>query len=254
MSELDTALIVLGIVLGATALGFFLRRRLAGSELDDQTRDVMRLAMGFIGTMAALVIGLLLYAAKGSYEDQRNALEDVAVSLALLDATLDQYGPEAGGVRVSIRDVAGLMIAHLWPEDIGEPSSLGSAKMTEAGHRIYSELLALAPQNDTQRMLKTEALQFGVALARDRLLLIAQHGTHDIPPLFIAVLTVWLAILFTGFGLFGKPNVTVVGSLLLSALAVSGAMFLILELDQPFHGLIRIPADALKQIYADLGP
>ncbi len=253
MTEFEITLIVLGVILGASALGIFLRLLLHEGGLDDPTKDVVRLAMGFVGTMAALVIGLLLYSAKGSYEDQRNALEDIAVSLALLDATLDQYGPEAEGARDSIRDVAGLMIARLWPENIGEPSTLGSAEMTEGGHRIYAQLLELAPQGDTQQMLKTQALQIGITLARDRLLLIAQHGTRDIPPLFIFMLTAWLAVLFASFGQFGRPNATVVVSLLLSGLAVSGAMFLILELDRPFHGLIQIPADALKQVYANLG-
>ena len=80
-----------------------------------------------------------------------------------------------------------------------------------------------------------------------------EHGTRAIPPLFIVVLTAWLAILFTSFGLFGKPNATVIGSLVLSAFAVSGAMFLILELDLPFQGIVQIPSDALKQVWADLG-
>lgn len=253
MTELEIVLIVFAGVLGATALGVALRPRVLKHEFDDQTKDVVRLAMGFVGTMAALVIGLLLYSAKGSYEDQRNALEDIAVSLALLDATLDQYGPESAVARDAVRDVAGLMIARLWPEQLDEPSSFGSAGMTEAGHRIYSELLDLEPRDEAQQLLKAQALQLGITLTRDRLLLVAQHGTRDIPPLFILVLTAWLAILFTSFGLFGKPNRTVVGSLLLSGVAVSAAMFLILELDRPFQGLIEIPADAIKQVYANLG-
>lgn len=253
MTEFEIVLVVFAVVLGATLLGVGLRPYLVKHELDDQTKDVVRLAMGFVGTMAALVIGLLLYSAKGSYEDQRAALEDIAVSLALLDATLDQYGPESNVARGTIRDVAALMIDRLWPDDVGTPSSLGSAEMTEAGHRIYDELLDLEPKDDAQQLLKLQSLQLGITLTRDRLMLIAQHGTRDIPPLFIVVLTAWLCVLFTSFGLFGKPNVTVIGSLLLSGMAVSGAMFLILELDRPFQGLIEIPAEALKQVYANLG-
>ena len=253
MTEFEIVLIVLAAVLGATALGIGLRPFLLRHEFDDSTKDVVRLAMGFVGTMAALVIGLLLYSAKGSYEDQRAALEDIAVSLALLDATLDQYGPESKDARDTIRDVASLMINRLWPEDVGTPSSLGSAEMTEAGHRIYSQLLDLEPKDEAQQLLKAQSLQLGIALARDRLLLIAQHGTRAIPPLFIVVLAAWLVILFTSFGLFGKPNVTVIGSLLLSGLAVSGAMFLILELDLAFQGIVQIPSEAPKQVHANLG-
>jgi len=253
MTEFEIVLIVFAVVLGATLLGIFARPVLLKGELDDSTKDVLRLAMGFVGTMAALVIGLLLYSAKGSYEDQRAALEDIAVSLALLDATLDQYGPESSDARGTIRDVADLMINRLWPEDAGTPSSFGSAEMTESGHRIYADLLDLEPKNDAQQLLKAQSLQLGITLTRDRLLLIAQHGTRAIPPLFIVVLTTWLAILFTSFGLFGKPNVTVIGSLLLSGFAVSCAMFLILELDLPFQGIVQIPSEALKQVYANFG-
>ena len=70
---------------------------------------------------------------------------------------------------------------------------------------------------------------------------------------FLVVLVFWLTILFISFGLFAPPNATVIATLFVCALSVSGAIFLILELDQPFEGLIRISSAPLRNALAHLG-
>ena len=116
----------------------------------------------------------------------------------------------------------------------------------------YDGLLALAPKTDDQRLLRDEAVRIATDLGRTRWLLFVQGG-GSIPLPFLAMLVVWVAIVFGSFGLFAPPNATVLVTLLICALSVSGAIFMILELDEPFRGIIRIPSDQLRTAIANLG-
>ena len=80
----------------------------------------------------------------------------------------------------------------------------------------------------------------------------SQSGTSISAPLLIVVIS-WLAIIFTSWGLFAPSNAITIASLLLAALSVSGAIFLILELDQPFDGVIQISSAPMRNALAHLG-
>jgi hypothetical protein len=165
---------------------------------------------------------------------------------------LQQYGPPAQEARESLRRVMAGAIARLWPADGSQEPTLGSTETTAGGKALHAQLLALAPADDMQRALKTQALQVGAELARRRLLLVAQHQSTVISGTFLVILTSWLVVLFASFGLFAPRNGTVIAALFISALSVSGAIFLILELDQPFEGLIQISSAPLRAAYAQL--
>jgi predicted nucleotidyltransferase len=109
-----------------------------------------------------------------------------------------------------------------------------------------------APQNDAQRLRQAQALQLSTELAQKRWLLVEQSGS-SIPMPFVVLLTFWVTVIFVSFGLFAPSNATVIVTLLICALSVSGAIFLILELDQPFEGLIQISNAPLHNALAHLG-
>jgi hypothetical protein len=95
---------------------------------------------------------------------------------------------------------------------------------------LYDKVEQLSPQNDSQRMLKSQAISTLVNLGQARWLLFEQSGSSISMPL-VVVMVFWLSVLFASFGLFAPRNTTVTVSLLLAAISVSGAIFLILELD-----------------------
>jgi hypothetical protein len=82
--------------------------------------------------------------------------------------------------------------------------------------------------------------------------LIAQADS-SIPPVLLAVLIFWVAVIFLSFGLFAPRNATVLGALLVCALSVSGSIFLLLELNGPFDGAIRISSSPMRDALAHLG-
>ena len=253
MSALLTAVIVLACVFGGALLGMLLRGVLPAPHLSDESKDVVRLGTGLVATMAALVLGLLVASAKGSYDTQRNGLDEIAANVTLLDTVLAQYGPQAGEARASLRRLVAGGITRLWPADASQEPTLAAAETTAGGKLLRAEVLALAPANDMQRALQSQALQIGGELARTRLLLVAQHEGANISGVFLVILTFWLVVLFASFGLYAPRNATVFAALLISALSVSGAIFLILELDQPFEGLIQISSAPLRDAFEHLG-
>ena len=114
-------------------------------------------------------------------------------------------------------------------------------------------LLAAAGLLAAPRTLQAQALAIARDLARARLLLVAQQETTRISAVFLVILVSWLVALFSSFGLFAPRNATVLTALLISAFSVSGAIFLILELDQPLAGVIQISDAPLRNAFAHIG-
>lgn len=253
MNALGAAAIVFAFVFGGAVLGMLLRGILPAHHLNDQSRDVVRLGTGLVATMAALVLGLLVASAKGAYDTQKDGLDKITANLTLLDTTLAQYGPATQEARAILRSTVAIAIARLWPADTSQESTLGEAETTGGGKSFYAEILSLAPATETQRALQAQALVIASDLARARLLLIAQQETTPISGVFLVVLVSWLVVLFASFGLFAPRNATVLAALLISAFSVSGAIFLILELDQPFAGVIQISSAPLRNAFVHLG-
>jgi hypothetical protein len=140
-------------------------------------------------------------------------------------------------------------IQKMWPDQMRRPTDRNPD--VQAGNLAYATLQQLSPQNDMQRVLKSQATTLAADLAQTRSLLAAQSVPSVSRPMLI-ILVLWLVIIFLGFSVLAPPNATTLLALTVSALAVSGAIFLILELDEPFGGLIGISSEpmlnALHQI------
>jgi hypothetical protein len=218
-------------------------------HLSSDSRDVIKLAIGLVATMSALVLGLLVSSAKGSYDTERSEVIQMAAKVAFLDRLLAIYGPEAAEARVRFHDAVKQSVQQIWPEETRQPAQL--APNSQAGNIVYGVVQALSPHDDAQRKLKEQAISVGIDIGQLRSLLAAQSVPSISTPMLI-VLVLWLAIIFMGFSTLAPPNVTAIFALIVSAVAVSGAIFLILELDQPFGGVIRISSEpmvnALSQI------
>jgi hypothetical protein len=117
---------------------------------------------------------------------------------------------------------------------------------------LYDKIEALSPQSDLQRSMQSQAMTLAADVGRTRLLLFEHLGT-SIPVPFLVVLVFWLCIIFASFGLFAPRNATVIVVLCVCALSVAGAIFLILELDRSFEGLLQVSDAPLRAALAQLG-
>ena len=138
----------------------------------------------------------------------------------------------------------------MWSKD--GTSASAEAPTSAGGEILYEKIQGLAPKNDAQRSLQSQALSIMVDIGKTRWLMYAQQATSVSIPLLV-VLVLWLTVIFISFGLFAPFNATVVSSLFVSALSVSGAIFLILEMYGPYSGLIQISSAPLRAALAHLG-
>ena len=253
MSSLTISGIVFACIFGGTLLGMLLRAILPEKHLSAESKDLVKLGMGLIGTMTALVLGLLIASAKSSFDTQRNGLAQLAGNLIVLDRALAHYGPEAKDAREMLRASVADMIQKTWPEENSEPGSRQARTATEGQYEgLYEKIQELKPQNEAQRALQAQALKTAADAAQTRWLLFAQKGS-SIPTPFLVIMVAWLTLILASFSLFAPPNPTVFVTLLICALAISSAVFLILELDRPFDGMIQISSAPLRNALAQLG-
>jgi hypothetical protein len=243
------ALILFVLLVGAVLLGRRIRRYLPEDHLSADSRDSVKLAMGLLATMTALVLGLLVSSAKDGYDTKRSVVIQMAAKVAFLDRMLALYGPETAEARGDLRTAVAEAVRHIWPADKG-----GAATFTpnqQMGDALYVSIQRLSPNEESQRALKAQVVTLMVDLGQLRSLLIAQSIPSISKPMLI-ILVSWLVVIFFGFSLIAPPNATTMLALVASAFSVACAIFLILELDHPFGGLIHIPSEPLMNVLTHL--
>jgi hypothetical protein len=249
MSALAISGIVFGVVFGGALLGMILRAFLPEHHLSQDSKDAVKLGMGLIGTIAALVLGLLIASAKSTFETQRNGLAQLSANVSLLDRILAHYGTETKAAREQLRAGVAEVLDQTWPEG-GSPS--GKLPPPSGYESLYETIQALVPKTEAQRSLQAAALKTCIDIMQVRWQLFAQKDS-SIPVPFLLVLVFWLAMIFASFTMFVRTNATVIATMLVCALSVSGAIFLIVELDRPFDGIMRISGAPLRGAYEQVG-
>jgi hypothetical protein len=256
MTALYYALITFVCTSAAALLGMNVRAKLPETHLNKESQDVIRLGMGLVATMTALLLGLVTAAAKGSFDTQDVAVKNAAAGILTLDRLLARYGPETQPSRDLLKKAVADRLEAMWPPNGARPADLDTSRppSTEpaAAEQFENQILQLSPQTDTQRWLKSEALKITEEVVRTRFRLLGS-ATGAVPKALLMVVIFWLSMTFGSFGLTAPRNATVVTVLMISALSVAAAVFLILELDGPFEGLIRISSDPLRYVLANLG-
>jgi hypothetical protein len=245
VNALGVSLAAVAIILCGAVGGIALRRALPERHLADDTKDVVRLGTGLVGTIAALVLGLLIASAKGTYDNQAANIQHIAADAILLDQILAFYGPETRPVREELRGAIEPLVELIWRQNRSNAARWSGFEQIQSGQDAYVKVAQLAPQNDFQRILKDRAVQTIVDLTQARLSSFEQAG-NTIPLPFVAVLIFWLAIIFASFGMFSRHNPTSIAALIVFAVSASGALFLVLELSEPFTGLLQISSEPLR--------
>ena len=249
MTSIEMSSVIFCCVLAGALAGMALRTLLPKLHLDADTRDLVKLGVGLIGTMSALLLGLLVSSTKASYDARRTELTQIAATAILLDRVLAHFGPEAADARAAGREAAEAMRQSTWAQSDKAPRGVAARVGREV---MFDKIQELVPHSEAQRALQAQAVSLSVALGQTRWLLFAQSGTTISTP-FLVVVVFWLTTLFMSFGLFAPRNATAVTALVVSAISVAGALFLVLELDQPFSGIMQLSDAPLRDAIAVLG-
>lgn len=242
MSAAIVSLIVFVAVMTGVFVGAALQTVLPKHHLNDDSKDMVKIGAGFIATLAAMVLGLLVASATASFNAKYDEVERSAAQIILLDRNLRQYGDEATPVRLLLRDALLAKAKITWVENEAEAAARGTTLRLppQLGiERIRTRIAALAPGNEEQRSLRTASMTLVDDLMQTRWLLIEQSTAAVSAPLLV-VMTLWLAIIAGCLALYSPRNGTVLAVSVLCALSVSGAIFLIVEMYDPFSGLMKI--------------
>lgn len=249
LSPLALSCVTFFLIVAGIFAGVVLRRALPKHHLSKDSQEVVRLGVGLIATIAALVLGLLIAAAKSSFDTQSGQVKQMTADLILVDNLLAIYGPETLPLRQGMRAAIGPVVDKIWREQ--RAKARGPFEASAGAEKIYFAIQALSPKNDFQRSIQSRAMQTVTDFAQTRLLLYVQSG-NLIPVPFLVILVFWLVIIFASFSLFSELNPTAFAFLVLFALSSSCALFLILELSEPFSGLMAISNAPLREALAPL--
>ena len=249
MSSITIAVTIFCCLFIGALVGMGLRTIIPQQHLDADTRDLIKLGVGLIGTMSALVLGLLVASTKESYDTKKSEVAQMAGNVILLDRVLAHYGPEAADSRDELRTT----VAHMVGGNVAKNRLERFDRAAPvAGEVLFDKMQGLVPHTDAQHALQAEAESLAINIGQTRWLLFAQSGTSISTPILVIV-TLWLTVLYLSFGLFAPRNPTAFVTLLVCAVSVAAALFLILDLDRPFSGLMQIPDTPLRNALAAIG-
>jgi hypothetical protein len=253
MNALLISFLVFALIFGGALVGVVVRPLLSEEHLHPDSKDVVKMATGLIGTLTALVLGLLIASAKSSFDQKTNQVREMTATIILLDDLLAQYGSDAAPVRNLLRQSIQPLANRIWHEEETPTGKLVHFESTAESLAFEKELERLSPNNDAQRSLQSRAIQTFTEGAQIRLQLFTQTG-GSIPTPFLVILIFWLSAIFVSFTLFARTNLVVMASLFVCALSFACAIFLVLELDNPFTGLMGISSATLRGALLPLSP
>ena len=238
MRAITLASITFICTFGSAMAGTFVRSWLPPAHISKESQDVVRLGIGLVATMTALLLGLVTAAARSTFDVQDAALRNSAATILTLDRHLARYGPETQPTRDLIRRAVEFRLRTTWASNSGAGQGLAVSEGTPAVEEVENQILRLSPQTESQRWFKSEALKLSEEIVKTRWRVLGSGGAVPFP--FLVVVISWLTVTFASFGLYAPRNATVVSVLCIAAISVAAAVFLILELDGPFDGVIKV--------------
>jgi len=247
LSALLISLVTFIVVMGGALFGGYLRTVLPKHHLSEESKDVVKVGIAFLATLSALVLGLLLAAAKNSFDTKSDEILQAASKIVLLDRNLRQYGPDANGAREKLRQLVESRVGSSWLEGVQLPG-VDAARQSSplfGIEEVQESLRSLSPASEAQRLIHARALQLAGDLAQMRWLVIEQRES-SIPMPFLVILIFWAALIATCIAMYSPRNATVTAVAIGCSLSIASAIFLILEMDHPFHGLLRVSDAPLR--------
>jgi hypothetical protein len=246
-------LVAFAFVFGGGMLGFLLGRLLPDHHRSDATQRIVQTATGMVSLITALVLGLLVATAKNKFDTTNHQNEEAAAKLMLINHKLVGLGADANGARALLRKYIIAKIAATWPSEAAhkEPNGPPPLELLDSLQQALSEL---KPTTDLQRLEAKAASEAAADLEKATWLQATEESTHVQQP-FIVILIVWLFVLFMSYGLFAPRNGLVVTALLIGALAIAGAVVLIVDMDSPYEGILVISPQPMQEALAQMtGP
>lgn len=252
MNSIAVSLANLACCISGAYLGMYIRTKLPGHHLNVDTKEMVKLSAGLIATMTALILGLLVSSSKDTFDTMNRELIRNGVKIIQLDRILAHYGSDAAEIRTNLKDNVRHILHRYWNEDIAQDATLNNAEKAHNMETLQEDLRTLSPPNDDQRQLIADAQRISNEIVQSRWLMI-EMAQRELPRAFLVIVTFWLTVLFVFIGLITPHNGTVMVVFFICTLSVTAAIFLILEMNTPLSGALKISSAPLQKALIVLG-
>ena len=250
MNALAMSSLVFVLVLGGALAGMAIRRVRPAEHFTPEAKDTIRLSIGLVVTMTSLVLGMLVSSGKTFYDGEKNQVAELSSQVVLVSDLLKAYGPETGQLRIEGQRSVEEIVDRIWPKERSQSVQL---KPMANGALFYEDLQLLTPKSEAQASVKAQLLAATLNLRRTYWLMYLQSEERSITIPLLSVVTAWLVIIFFSFGIFAPHMPNVIVTLVICAIAVSGAIFIILSMNSPFSGVLRISPAAVRDVLIQMG-
>jgi Protein of unknown function (DUF4239) len=251
MSSTETGLLVFACTFGAALLAMYLRKKLPPDHLDGDSKDVVKLVMGLIATLTALVLGLLISSAHTAYDNQEAEIRQLAVHVFQLDRILVHFGPQGVEARSLLHQLVADDIARTWPAKHAQPAPYAPAQLQAEGEQLFEKIAGLSANTTLEHAGQSRALSLLATIGETRHTMSAQ-ARGSLSWFILGVLVSWVSLLFFGFGLFARLNTTVIMALVAGAVSVATACLLILDMNQPYRGWMQLSSVPLREVLVQM--
>ncbi|MBL8417910.1 MAG: hypothetical protein JNN31_06700 [Dechloromonas sp.] len=239
MTPLIAAFVAAMLMMAGALVGALLRKHLPSKHFGQETMEAIKLGLGFIATLSALVMGLVISSSKAAYDARAEMVHSAAALIVQFDSNLRQIGPEANPIRLVLKDAVVATMGEIWGRRslvAGQPEAVVTKRRVG---QLEQMLFALVVSSEMQRQAQANAFRLVAELARLNASAFTQHGSDVVMPL-LAVVSCWMMLNVAGWNLFAPASRMLMAVNVVCALSVASAVFLILEMDQPFNGVISI--------------
>lgn len=240
-------MIIVAILFGSALLAIVAARFLPEHHLSPETKGVVTVSAAIVGTLSALVVGLLISTSNASFTAKSQQVTQISAEVITLDRILRRYGPEAQDIRILLRQYTTAERQDLFPTNSNQTPNLENNTTIAVLEEMQDKVLALTPTTARQRWLQPKAVDLLGTLMAARWQLGQAESASGIPLPLLLLVMFWFTIIFVSFGLFAPRNMTAIAMLFLCAVGIGTAIRMTTELQEPFVGLIRISSMPLTQ-------
>jgi len=247
MHSQHIALLTFALIFGAALTGFVIQKLLPPHHLSDHSKGAVHLGAGLIGTLAALILGLLVSSSKGTYDQAGGLLNEMSASYVHADRLLANYGGEAAPIREQLRHSAEKMLWIIWPDETSRVGEAGTAAgLPERAatkmdlESVYNRTSLLKPGNANQEHLQADAMHLMDDIIQKRWMLQEVVLGSGISVILLVIPVLFIAFITLIYAVYAPRNTTVTFVLFCCAACIAIAVFLISELSSPLQGALKV--------------
>jgi len=232
-------------VLFSTAVGlgvYWLSSRLVERYQGADLKQAAQSLLFALGIFIALMLSLAFGEAVSEWRDVQNAIKDEAIAISDTFEALERFDQNTDPARIAVLDYVQAVIDDDWPALADD--SLGD-QAGELRKRLVVEALALEPASPGEEEVMSRLLDDLDSMSDARQSRLAAALAQ--PPLYTYVVFVAFIINMAFFGVY-RPQPLLLGFVSLFTGLVGLVLYLILDLSDPFQGIISVDPKPLVNL------